>query len=159
MADEDAEERARIQRSKELRRARNQRHRQKLKDRKQDASRSETSDYDASIPSRGPISIPLTPNNALTSVLASLNARLRAWGFHEDRNGIRESLERAWHTAEADGLLDEIAEFLGSGMLDTLSAEASCALWASITSTVFKVQWAVAVLEALLDIWTIPVVP
>ncbi|KAI0653761.1 hypothetical protein C8Q70DRAFT_927126, partial [Cubamyces menziesii] len=124
-----------------------------------------------------PISIPLTPNNALTSVLASLNARLRAWGFHEDRNGIRESLERAWHTAceggtrdewvaqqeasirEADGLLDEIAEFLGSGMLDTLSAEASCALWASITSTVFKVQWAVAVLEALLDIWTIPVVP
>ena len=119
---------------------------------------------------RGPIILPLTPNPALTTALATFNARLRDWGYEEDRVAFRACLEEEWGAAqkagdgdlwigqreawirESDVLLDDIEQFLGSGMLEILSHTACSRLWASITSAVFKVQWQVAVLEVFLDV-------
>ena len=34
--------------------------------------------------SRGPISIPVTPNTLLTTAITSVNASLHAWGYNEE---------------------------------------------------------------------------
>ncbi|KAI0653543.1 hypothetical protein C8Q70DRAFT_1059169 [Cubamyces menziesii] len=175
------EEQAKLARLKELRRARNQRHRQKLKERKGQVPPAYVPATQASArgngsQGQGPVIVPLTPNSALTSALKSFNSRFCALEFEEDRGAYRARMEGEWHTAcqvgngavwieeregwirACDALLDDIENFLGSGMLESLALDVSTRLWASITAAVFKVQWMVAVLEAYLDVWTIPVV-
>lgn len=118
----------------------------------------------------GPLLIPLTPNTALTTSLAGLNDRLKAWGYCDDRAefitrynadrhraGKTGEAYRAWSHAqdswmtEGDGILDAVEILLGEGALETLSHADAQKAWRNITSVVFKVQCIVAAVEVRLD--------
>ncbi|KAI9068210.1 hypothetical protein FKP32DRAFT_1672411 [Trametes sanguinea] len=119
-----------------------------------------------------PLRIPSAAlDTALRQRLEDLNHSLTTWGYAPDPRAFMldfhqefcevmggGKVERlAWvdeietWVLQGDGILDDIQEFIGSGVMASLEAGEVAGVWGEISAVVFKVQYIMAGAECRLD--------
>ncbi|KAI1782809.1 hypothetical protein LXA43DRAFT_904797 [Ganoderma leucocontextum] len=100
-----------------------------------------------------------------------LNAAISAWGFHDDPRAFARAFaadlvradtdsetfarwvrEKEDWVVRGDDILNALQEFLSIGFIENLPLSSACSMWSDITQVAFKVQFAMATVEARLDL-------